>query len=115
METGTFLLPVPNPPSFAQALAAAGVARNVTNALIAGVSLKVTKRSPPISTADAFAPGLIAGNATALKPVIGFAFVEERITPPTKSASRTMAPFGGSPKALVTHVGKSVWSAALVP
>src|SRR5262249_30425888 len=61
-----FLLPVPKPPMLTQTLAAAGVARNFTNASIAGLSRNVTKRSPPISTAPAFGPGLIDGNVVTL-------------------------------------------------
>src|SRR5579884_4208975 len=74
MLADTCLLPVPNPPSFAHALAAFAVARNLTNASIAGVSRNVTNRSPPISTALAFGPDLTAGNGTTLNPVFGFAF-----------------------------------------
>jgi hypothetical protein len=37
------------------------------------------------------------------------------MTPATKSPSMTIAPFGGSWKALVTDVAKSVWRAPLVP
>src|SRR6266516_1714152 len=43
----TFLLPVPKPPIFAHAFAASAVARNFTNASIAGLSRNVTKMSPP--------------------------------------------------------------------
>ena len=88
-------LPVAKPPSFAHAFAAAGVARNFTNASIAGVSRKVTNRSPLISTAVESGPGVIDGNGATLKPVPAFAFVDERITPETKSASNTIAAFGG--------------------
>src|SRR5437763_16296538 len=101
MLAGTLWLPVPKPPSFAQASAAGAVARNLTNASIAGVSLNVTSRSPPISTAPAFAPGVIAGNGAALKPVFGFAFVDDRMTPATKSPSNTVAAFGGLVNAFV--------------
>src|SRR5438270_2356521 len=111
----TFLFPVPKPPPFAQALAAGAVARKLTKALIAGVSRKATSRSPPISTAPAFGPGLIVGNTAALKPDPAFAFVDDRIAPPTKSASNTIAPLDGVENASVTHVGKSVWSAPLEP
>src|SRR5437899_914242 len=95
MLAGTFLLPVPKPPCFAHASAAGAVARYFTNASIAGVSRNVTNRSPPISTAPASAPGVIEGHVNVLKPVFGFAFVEDVITPPTKSASNTIAAFGG--------------------
>src|SRR5690242_10539765 len=105
----TFLLPVPKPPVFAQALAAGAVARNLTNASMAGVSRKATRRSPPISTAVEPAPAVIVGNTAALKSVPGFAFVEDVIAPPTKSASNTIAPFDGVENASVTQVGKSVW------
>src|SRR5438477_8836016 len=111
----TFLLPVPKPPIFAHAFAAGAVARNFTNASIAGVSRNATKRSPPISTAVEFAPGVIVGKTAALKSVAGFAFVDDVIAPPTKSASNTIAPFDGSEKALVTQVGKSVCTDPLVP
>jgi hypothetical protein len=40
-------------------------------------------------------PAVIDGQLKTLKPEFGFAFVEELITPPTKSASSTMAAFGG--------------------
>src|SRR5581483_10068221 len=108
MLAGTFLLPVPNPPSLAHASAAGAVARNLTKASIAGLSRKATSRSPAISTAVAFGPGTIVGKTAALKPVPGFAFVPDRIAPPTKSASNTIAPFDGVANALFTHVGKSV-------
>src|SRR5713101_7890878 len=107
MLAGTFLLPVPKPPSFAHTSAAGAVARNFTNASIAGVSRNVTSRSPPISTAVELAPGVMDGNTAALKPVPGFDVVADRIAPPTKSASNTIAPFDGVENALVTHVGKS--------
>src|SRR6476646_10644920 len=106
----TCLLPVPKPPIFAHALAAAGVARNFTKASIAGVSRKVTNRSPPISTADEFA-GLIDGNGAALNPEPGFAFVDDVITPATKSPSNTMAAFGGAENAFVTESLKLYCSA----
>src|SRR4051794_8599109 len=115
MLAGTCRLPVPNPPCFAQASAAGAVARKLTNARIAGVSRKVTSMSPPISTALAFGPALIVGKTAALKSVPGFAFVDDVIAPPTKSASKTIAPFDGVENASVTHVGKSVWSAPLLP
>jgi len=115
MLSGTLRLPVAKPPSFAQASAAAGVARNFTNASIAGVSRKVTKRSPLISTAVESGPGVIDGNDSTLKPVPGFDFVDERITPSTKSASNTIAAFAGDPKAFVTESLKPYWSAPLVP
>src|SRR4051794_25084157 len=103
MLAETCLLPVPKPPIFAHAFAAGAVARNFTNASIAGVSRKVTNRSPPISPADEFGPALIDGNGAVLKPVPGFDFVEDVITPPTKSPSSTIAPFEGEPNALVTE------------
>src|SRR5438067_5742065 len=115
MLAGTFLLPVPKPPSFAQASAAGAVARNFTNASMAGVSRNVTSRSPPISTAPAFGPALIDGKMPALKPVPGFDFVADVIAPPTKSASNTIAPLDGVPNAFVTQVGKSVWREPLDP
>src|SRR5579884_985500 len=108
MLAGTFLLPVPKPPILAQASAAGAVARNLTNALIAGVSRKATSRSPPISTAVEPGPDAIVGKTAALKSVPGFAFVDEVIAPPTKSASKTIAPFDGVENAFVTQVGKSV-------
>src|SRR5437868_14826821 len=106
-------LPVAQTPSFAQAAAASGVARNFTNASIAGLSRKVTSRSPPTSTPSGDV--LIAGNGAALKPVFGLAFVEDRITPATKSPSKTIAAFGGDANAFVTEVLKSVCSAPEVP
>src|SRR5581483_1111930 len=112
---GTFLFPVPKPPCFAQTSAACGDARYFTNASIAGLSRKVTNRSPPISTALAFGPGLIDGHVKVLKPVVGFAFVEEVMTPPTKSASNTIAAFGGDANAFVTESLKPYCSAPLVP
>src|SRR5581483_670480 len=115
MLAGTFLLPVPKPPSFAHASAAGAVARNFTNASIAGLSRNATIRSPAISTAVEFAPGVIDGNVNTLNPEPAFAFVDERMTPPTKSASNTSAPFDGVAKAFVTQVGKSVWRAPLEP
>src|SRR6266516_4827783 len=111
----TFLLPVPKPPIFAHAFAASAVARNFTNASIAGLSRNVTKRSPPISTAVEFAPGVIAGNAAVLNPVPGFDFVDEVMTPPTKSPSSTIAAFGGEPNAFVTESLKLYVSAPDVP
>src|SRR5919108_1513135 len=111
MLAGTCLLPVPRPPIFAHALAAGAVARNLTNASIAGVSRNATSRSPPISTALELAPGVIVGKTAALKSVPGFAFVDEVIAPPTKSASNTIAPFDGVENASVAQVGKSVWTA----
>src|SRR5437879_12599821 len=102
MLADTFLLPVPKPPIFAQAFAASAVARNFTNASIAGLSRNVTKRSPPISTAVEFAPGVIAGNVAVLNPVPGFDFVEEVVTPPTKLRSSTVGAFGGGQDWTVT-------------
>src|SRR5690242_6712095 len=99
----TFLLPVPKPPIFAHAFAAGAVARNFTNASIAGVSRNVTNRSPPISTALAFGPAAIDGNGAVLNPEPGFDFVEDVITPPTKSPSKTIAAFGGDENAFVTE------------
>src|SRR5438552_883559 len=87
------LLPDANPPSFAHASAACGVVRNVTNARMAGVSRNVTSVSPATSTPSEAV--LIDGNVAALKSVAGFAFVDERITPATKSPSNTIAAFGG--------------------
>src|SRR5579863_3764708 len=98
----TCSFPVAKPPCAAHAFAAAGVARNFTKASIAGVSRKVTNRSPLISTAVESAPGVIEGKGTTLKPVPAFALVDDRMTPETKSASKTIAALGGEPKALVT-------------
>src|SRR5712691_3814579 len=116
MLDGTFLLPVPKPPCFAHASAAGAVARNFTNASIAGLSRNVTNRSPPISTAPASAAlGVIEGHVNVLKPVPAFAFVDEVMTPPTKSASNTIAAFGGSANAFVTESLNPYWSAPLDP
>src|SRR5664279_2885174 len=115
MLAGTFLLPVPKPPCFAHASAAGAVARNFTNASIAGVSWKATNRSPAISTAPASGPGVIDGQVKVLKPLFAFAFVEDVITPPTKSASNTIAAFGGVAKAFVTESLKPYCRAPLVP
>src|SRR5260370_29340601 len=116
MLDGTFLLPVPKPPCFAQASAAGAVARKFTNASIAGLSRNVTNRSPPISTAPASAAlGVIEGHVNVLKPVAGFAFVEEVMTPPTKSASNTIAAFGGSANAFVTESLNPYWRAPVEP
>src|SRR5258708_17190488 len=115
MLAGTFLLPVPNPPCFAQTSAAGAVARYFTNGSIAGVSRNVTNRSPPISTAPASAPGVIEGHVNVLKPVPAFAFVEDVITPPTKSASNTIAAFGGDANAFVTESLKPYCKAPEVP
>src|SRR5262249_58630324 len=95
MLAGTLWFPVPKPPDFAQASAAGAVARNWTKARIAGVSRNVTKRSPAISTPWAPGPELIVGNVKTLNPVPAFALVDDRITPPTKSASNTIAALGG--------------------
>src|SRR5579862_2599734 len=65
--------------------------------------------------ADASGPAVIDGNGTTLKPVPAFDFVEERITPETKSASNTIAAFDGDPNAFVTESLKPYWSAPLVP
>src|SRR5579862_8767163 len=115
MLAGTFLLPVPNPPCFAQISAACGVARYFTNASIAGLSRNVTNRSPAISTALASGPGVIDGQVNVLKPLPAFALVDEVITPPTKSASNTIAAFGGDANAFVTDWLKPYCSAPDVP
>src|SRR6266478_5026901 len=115
MLAGTFLLPVPKPPCFAHASAAGAVARKLTNARIAGVSRNVTNRSPPISTADESGPGVIDGQVNVLKPVFAFAFVDEVMTPPTKSASNTIAALGVVPNAFVTESLNPYWRAPLVP
>src|SRR5579862_3264169 len=107
-------LPVPKPPCFAQIAEAAGVARYFTNASIAGLSLKVTNRSPAISTALEYC-GVIVGHGNVLNPVLGFAFVDELMTPPTKSASNTIAAFGGEANAFVTEVLKLYCNAPDVP
>src|SRR5881392_2200472 len=85
------------------------------NALIAGVSRKATIESPATSTAAAPGPELMVGKTAALKPVFAFAFVDERITPATKSASNTIAAFGGDANAFVTESLKPYCSAPLVP
>ena len=88
-------MPVPNPPSFAQISAAAGVARYFTKAWMAGVLRKVMISSPLVSIALASAPAVIAGNGTTLKSFTGLAVVALRISRATKSASITMAALGG--------------------
>src|SRR5579862_344067 len=115
MLAGTLWLPVPKPPCFAQISAACAEARYFTKASIAGLSRNVTNRSPAISTALASGPGVIDGHANVLKPVPGFAFVDEVMTPPTKSASNTIAAFGGELNAFVTDWLNESWSAPLVP
>src|SRR5579871_1297125 len=115
MLAGTCVLPVPNPPCFAQISAAAGVARYFTKASIAGLSRKVTNRSPAISTALASGPGVIDGHVKVLKPVPAFAFVDEVMTPPTKSASNTIAALAGLANAFVTDWLKPYWRAPVVP
>src|SRR5262245_27771305 len=107
-------LPVPNPPCLAQMAAASGVARYLTNASIAGLSLKVTIRSPAISTEFAYR-GLIEGHGNVLNPVPAFAFVDPAMTPPTKSPSNTIAAFDGDEKTFVTDWLKPVCSAPFVP
>src|SRR5437588_7506897 len=82
---------------------------------MAGLSRNVTIRSPAISTAFADAPDEIDGKVKTLKPVFAFAFVVVRITPPTKSASNTIAAFGGVEKAFVTESLKLVCRAPDVP
>src|SRR5256885_15249826 len=109
MLAGTCLLPVPKPPCFAHASAACGVARNLTNAWIAGLSRNVTNRSPPISTALALGPGVIDGHVKVLNPVFAFAFVDEVMTLSTKFVSNTIVPFGGDPNALVTESLNPYW------
>src|SRR6476661_5654483 len=112
MLAETFLLPVPKPPSFAQASAAGAVARNFTKASIAGVSRNVTNRSPPMTTPLApVEPAFVVGNGNTLKPEPGFAVVEDVITPATKSPSKTIAPFGGVENAFVTESLKPCCSA----
>src|SRR5579885_3480622 len=115
MLAGTLWLPVPKPPCLAQISAACGEARYFTNASIAGLSRNVTNRSPAISTALASGPGVIDGHVNVLKPVFGFAFVDEVITPPTKSASNTIAAFAGEANAFVTESLKPYCSAPDVP
>src|SRR5579862_1195185 len=115
MLAGTLLLPVPKPPCFAQISAACGDVRYFTNASIAGLSRNVTNRSPAISTALASGPGVMDGHVNVLKPVFGFAFVDDVITPPTKSASNTIAAFGGDENAFVTESLNPYWSAPDVP
>src|SRR3954447_11075024 len=115
MLAGTFLLPVPKPPCFAHASAAGAVARKLTKARIAGVSRNVTNRSPPISTLLAFGPGVIEGQMNVLNPVFALAFVDEVMTPPTKSASNTIAPLDFEPNAFVTESLNPYWRAPLAP
>ena len=57
----------------------------------------------------------IAGKPKTLKPETGFAFVDEVITPATKSPSNTIAAFDGDANTCDTEVGKSSWSAPEVP
>src|SRR5262249_5384792 len=95
-------LPVPKPPCLAQIAAAWGGARYYTKASIAGVSRNVTIMSPATSTDCDSGPAVIVGQTKALKPDVGFDFVVDVMTLPTKSASNTMAAFGGEAKAFVT-------------
>src|SRR5262245_45166671 len=113
MLGSTFLLAVENPPFSAQIVAASGVVRYLTSACTAGVSLNVMTVSPPPITTGG--ESLIDGNANTLNPVSGFAFVDDRITPATKSPSNTIAAFGVDEKTSDTEVGKSFWSACEVP
>src|SRR5579862_7648024 len=115
MLAGTLLLPVPKPPCRAQISAACGVARYFTNASIAGLSRNVTNRSPAISTAPASGPGVIDGQVKVLNPVFGFAFVDDVMTPPTKSASKTIAALAGDANAFVTESLKPYCRAPDVP
>ena len=69
----------------------------------------------PISTALESGPGVIDGQVNVLKPVFAFAFVDEVMTPPTKSASNTIAAFGGVPNAFVTESLNPYWRAPLEP
>src|SRR5947207_15884790 len=101
MLVGTFLLPVPKPPCFAHASAAGAVARNFTNALIAGVSRKVTRRSPPISTALALGPGVIVGGGAVVNAVPGLAFVEGEVADAAEPASGTIPRLEGREKGSV--------------
>src|SRR5690349_24763858 len=71
--------------------------------------------SPAISTALALGPGVIDGHTNVLKPVEALALVDEVMTLPTKSASNTIAAFGGVVNAFVTDWLKLYWSAPLVP
>ena len=58
---------------------------------------------------------MIDGNGVVLKPVFGFALVEDVITPPTKSPSNTIAAFGGEANAFVTESLNPYVSAPDVP
>src|SRR5690349_10485538 len=93
--------------------AACGVARKLTSARAAGVSLNIITVSPPPTTLGGEL--LIDGNGKTLKPVTGLAGVELVISLWTKSASITMAALGEDWKTWSTLVGKSVCSAPDVP
>ena len=77
------------------------------------LSLNMTAVSPPPTTTLPDVP--IAGNAKTLKPVPAAAFVDEVMTPATKSPSNTIAAFDGDANTCDTEVGKSVCSAPEVP
>ena len=63
------------------------------NARAAGESLNMTAVSPAPTTGLAGRPD--RGERNTLKPVTGFAFVDDVITPPRSRASNTIAAFGG--------------------
>src|SRR4029450_5611391 len=90
-------------------VAAAGVARYVTSARLAGLSLNMTTMSPAPTTAGAEPP--IEGHLKTLSSLLAFV----RAPPGTKSASTPIAAFGGFAQTLLTDVGKSVWRAPAVP
>src|SRR4051794_6272808 len=112
-EGGTFLFGDEKPPRLAQIAAACGVARYWTSARAAGLSLDIAPTSPPPTTDGGELP--TDGNGKTLKPLTGFAFVDDEMTPSTKSPSSTIAAFGGLEKTWLTEVGKSVCSAPCVP
>ena len=112
----TFLLPVAKPPCSAHAFAAGGVARNFTNASIAG---RVVERDEQV------AADLDGARVRARRDRRERHDVEAGVRPSpsstrgsrreTKSASNTIAAFGGVPNAFVTESLKPYWSAPLVP
>ena len=91
------------------------VARNFTNASIAGLSRNVTNRSPATSTAVDGAPAGDRREREHVEAGVRLRLRRRRITPETKSASNTIAAFDGEPNAFVTESLNPYCSAPLVP